>query len=261
MAVLSAFVKVCSSYTNAPTILFFQYLISCILTVPFALRASLKTQQKGLIALRSLFGVGEYVLLFFAIASIPLVDATLLLNTGPLFVPFVLLIWVKQKIPFKMWFPIILGFAGVFFVLHPGAEILQRGALFALLAGLSMACVMVSLRKLGGEPSLRVIFYYLFFGTIILLPYVIVTWHPIPWTIIGLMVLIGGIFSIVQYMFTLSFKYGCPSTLAPFSYTFILASGLLDWLFWHHIPTFMTWIGVVLIVGGGGLVLYLQKDT
>ncbi|WP_420421163.1 DMT family transporter [Simkania sp.] len=260
MAVLTALAKVCSSYETAPTILFFQYFVTLILILPFALRTSLKTQHKGPIILRSLFGVGEYALLFFAITSISLAGATVLLNAGVLFIPFILLFWLKIKISHKLWFPLVVGFVGVYCVLNPDSQTLHYGAILAIIAGFCMALTMVSLKKLSDEPSIRIIFYYVLLGTLVLLPYVIWTWHPIPWSVIGLMAVIGVIFAIIQYTFTVSFKFACPASLAPFSYTYVVFSGLFDWLFWHHVPPLLSWIGIALIIGGGIWVLYLEKD-
>jgi drug/metabolite transporter (DMT)-like permease len=260
VAVLTALAKFCTSYTTAPTILFFQYLVSLILVFPFALRISLKTQYKGPLIIRSLLGVGEYVLLFIAITSIPLAGATVLQNAGVLFIPFILLFWLKIKISKKLWIPIVIGFVGVFCILKPTSQTLHFGAILAILAGFFMALIMVSLKKMSEEPSLRVIFYYMLIGSLVLLPYVIITWEPIPWNILGVMALIGVIFAIIQYTFTLSFKFGCPASLAPFSYTYVVFSGLFDWLFWHRVPPLLSWVGIALIIGGGIWVLYLEED-
>lgn len=209
MGILSALVKSAAGYVNAFVILFFQYFISLIFILPFVIAKGanfLKTKHQFLIGLRSILGIIEYVLFFFAITAIPLIDATLLLNTAPLFVPFVILIWMKEKMNHRLWFPLIMGFAGVFCILRPGIEVFQLGSLIALIAGVSQALIMVSLRLLSSEKSLRITFYYLLLGTILLLPFPFIYWEKLPVFVYVELFLVGAIFALVQYLFTKSFS-------------------------------------------------------
>lgn len=263
MGILSALVKDASQLASPALILFYQYLISLAVTLPFIpfKRDFFISSHKLLIFLRSLFGLGEFFFYFSAVAFVPLIDATLLLNTAPFFIPLILYLWKQQKVESKFWWPMIVGFIGIICVLKPGTQILQWGALLALLAGVMQAGIMVSLRLMSSEPTLRVIFYYLLWGTCVLSPMIFVHEAALPTFIYVEMVGIGIIFALVQYLFTKSFEYGSPVQLGPFSYIFIIVSTLLDWWIWGHVPDLLTWVGFSLIFLGLSLIIALSKRS
>jgi len=69
--------------------------------------------------LRAFMGLLALYCYFFALKKLELVDAILLLNTIPLFVPFVVWIWLKKRIAMPRVLALLVGFAGVIFVLNP----------------------------------------------------------------------------------------------------------------------------------------------
>jgi hypothetical protein len=71
-----------------PEVLFFQFLLALILTLPSIYRqgiSSLKTNRPGLIMLRCITGLLSMYAFFTAIKHIPVVNAVLLQNTLPIF--------------------------------------------------------------------------------------------------------------------------------------------------------------------------------
>ena len=122
---------------------------------------SLKTKNLNKHILRTIFSLGISYFLFSAVKFIPLVDAALLVNTAPLMMPFLGLIFLSQKINHRLWLPLIIGFIGVVLVLHPNGEVFQTASLLALAAGVCMAASIMLVRQTSQTDSaLTNAFYY-----------------------------------------------------------------------------------------------------
>ena len=78
-----------------------------------------------------------------------------------------------------------------------------------------------------------------------------------------LMLLLGvGIATfLAQKFLTIALKYANPATLAPISYTGILYSGLLGWIFWDEMPEALTLAGMILVVCGCVLTVFMNRPS
>lgn len=106
VAVMSAFAKAASASVSAGVLVFFQSTISLLLLLPWVLWdgvADLKTRRLGHHFVRAIAGLLSQYFFFLAVSNISLLDAVLLVNAAPLFIPFVALIWLKTKIEGKLW--------------------------------------------------------------------------------------------------------------------------------------------------------------
>jgi len=65
-----------------------------------------------------------------------LLNATLLVNTSPFFIPFLLMLFLKEPINHRLWWRIVLGFVGIIIILNPTAMIFQWHALLPLISSI-----------------------------------------------------------------------------------------------------------------------------
>ena len=242
-------------------ILLFQNVICLILTVPLVTlkRCSLKTKKWGLHLFRDLLGVSIFFFVFTAMKSIPLVDASLLQNTAPLWIPFIIFAWLGIRIRRNLWWGTIMGFVGVVLILKPGTEALSIGALYALAAGLGTAFSFVVTARLSHtEPAERTLFYYFLFGTLVSLPMAFVEFS-MP-SIQNLIYLIGvGVFVYLGvFLMTYSLQHAKASVLGPIAYSSVIFSGIFDYLIWNHIPDLLTFLGVAIVVAGSLLSIHFE---
>jgi drug/metabolite transporter (DMT)-like permease len=254
-SILTTLSRFASASVSLATVVFFQNLICLVLILPWVFRHgmhALKTKRWGLILFRGFAGLIGFFMLFLAVKSNSLVDAMLLNNTGPIFLPFVLWIWLKVPIDHKLWPGIVGGFIGIIFILRPGTEIINPGSFFALFSGLALSLIMVSMRLLSStERSHTVLFYYFLIASLAPLPFAVIYWtppSPIVWAeLIG----IGLLFMFGQWCFLRAFHHAKPSQLGPFCYSAIIYSALIEWAIWGKVPDLWAWIGIVLICFGG----------
>ncbi len=146
------------------TIVFFQYGLCLLLLMPMLLRYPLNhwsTHRPGAHLLRGISGWLCFYAYYLAIKHIPLVDAALLRNTAPLFVPLLVWGWMKVAVPKSHWQPLILGFVGVVLILKPDLDGVETWHLVGLGSGVSLALSMVGTRTLSSsEPASVILFYY-----------------------------------------------------------------------------------------------------
>jgi len=117
-ALMSVLVKKVGDRLPSIELIFFRFATSFILLLPWILfnrTFSLKITQSFRYMIRILAALLALFLLFYSLKFIPLVDALLLNNTAPLFVPFIAYFLTKAKTPKKAWKGIFIGFLGVGF--------------------------------------------------------------------------------------------------------------------------------------------------
>jgi drug/metabolite transporter (DMT)-like permease len=253
-AIMSAFIKVCSNAgLEVHEIMFFQNLIALVVVMPWILhgkKVSFRPRNPLLIFGRVIIGLLSMYFYFVAVKLIPLVNATLLQNTTPIFIPIIAFFVFRKKITLKMWAVMIIGFIGVTMVLHPGKGAINPGDLIALLSGFlsGLSTVIIKLLDDRDEPVKLVMFYFLAFSTVVMGIWALPTWTT-PAGIIWLYLALSGIFyALFQLMLILAVKYASTTTISPFIYLAVVFSGLIDFIVWHQIPTLLTVAGAVIVI-------------
>lgn len=261
LALFSASAKMASTTVSTFTVLFFQNMICFLFNLPKALKEGIKTGRPYLHLLRDASGFASYFLFVLAVTYIPLANAVLLSNSSPLWIPFVIWIWFRKKVPPYLWASLIVGFLGVVFILKPTTHMADIASFYALLSGIFLGVAMVAIRQLTHtEPSSRILFYYFLFGTVVSFPKAAMDFSS-AFTLPVLYFLLAAslFFYLVQVCINLGFKKGKVSTLSPLAYTVVLFSAILDRIFWHKVPDIWSLIGMVLIIGGGVASVYFEK--
>ena len=265
VAIMSAFGKAASKSISSGVLVFFQNSISLVLLLPWVIRegiGNLKTDHLGLHCVRGISGMLSQYFLFVALNYIPLVDAVLLVNAAPLFIPLITWIWLKHKISTRLWLSLVIGFVGIILILQPGRDVFSWATPLALVAGFFSAIALVTVGRLNTtEPSLRILFYYFLISTILTAPLLITKWsspEPKAWIyLIG----IGLTMAIAQLLLILAYEQASPSRVSPFNYSVVVFSGLIGWIAWNEVPNALSIIGTILVCAGGilSVIHYHQK--
>jgi len=253
-SIMSAFIKECSSRgLSTQEIMFFQNLVALIIIVPWILtdrQHSLRPQNTILVLGRTIIGLLSMYFYFLAVKLIPLVDATLLQSTTPIFIPIIALFVFREKIAPKTLAIMTAGFIGVAMVLHPGKGPLNTGDFIALFSGFLSALSTVFIKLLNDkeEPIKIVMFYYLAISTIIMGLCSLPTWitpHGVLWLFL---IASGVLYALFQMLLILSVKYASTTTISPFIYLAVVFSGIIDWMVWNEVPNALTIFGSLLVI-------------
>jgi len=220
----------------------------------------LKTQRMGAHVRRSAMGMSGMILVFAAVAMLPLAESTTLSFTTPLFAvmltPFVL----GERVGPWRWSAVALGFVGVLVIAQPGQSHLPLlGALVGLGAALSTAIVSFLLRGLGRtEEPISTVFWFSALGSLMVLPvlpFVIAPHTPMQWA-----VLVGcGLFGTFgQLLNTAALRLGQIASVIVMDYTMLIWAALFGWLLWDQLPSASTWLGAPLIVAAGLVIAWRE---
>lgn len=261
VAAMSAFGKAASGVPTA-TVSFFQSFISLLLFLPWTLRhglADLRTTQLPLHVARALAGLLSQVLFFWAVKEMTLIDAVLLVNAAPLFIPIVALVWNRTPITPAVGISLLVGFVGVVLIIKPGAELLTNpSALIALSAALFSAIALVSVNKLSGHNAPdTILFYYFFIASLATLPFAVATWSDPTAREWGYLIGVGIFMALAQLLIILAYQHATASQIAPFNYSVVIFSGLIGWIVWHTALDWLSALGIALVCVGGILSIVL----
>ncbi|MBX6322313.1 MAG: DMT family transporter, partial [Rhodospirillaceae bacterium] len=116
--------------------------------------AAMRLRRPGLVALRAGLLVGNSVLGFSALKLLPLADAYTVFFAGPMMITALAVPLLKERVGWRRWSAVVVGFLGVLVILRPGAGTLGLGHLAAVASTLFYALSVIVLRRIGAaEPG------------------------------------------------------------------------------------------------------------
>ena len=256
---MAALIRWLSERLPDDVLVFWRSFFSLLFLAPLMLRQSpmhLRSRRMHLHVMRAVTGLLSMYCMYFAIGHLHLAEAMLLNQTATLFVPFIAFLWLREPVPVKVRWAILVGFVGVLLVLRPGRGIASWPALVGLASGLAAAFSVVTIRNSSRtEPTTRIVFYFCLFGTIgsaIPLGWSWVTPRLGEWPLLAAM---GALATAGQLLMTRGYARAPAAQVGPFGYSTIIFSVLFGWWFWAEAPGLIFWVGAALIVFGGVVAL------
>jgi drug/metabolite transporter (DMT)-like permease len=211
--------------------------------------------------LRAVFGLCGFYLFIWAAGLGSLVNANVLLNTTPVFIPIISAIALKKQISLRLWGAIALGFVGLVLVVQPNAQLLRNPAnLIGLGAGLCAAMEFLTVRSLSKTQSpLGQTLYYLLIGSVLIAPVALWQWQPLTLPTLGYVIAAAGAFLMFQLLLVQAYRYAEPHQIGVFQYSSVIFAALIGWLFFDEIPNRVAIAGMILISMGGAIAIYLEQ--
>jgi len=251
-AIMTVFVKLSGDLPSIQKT-FFRNIISAIIAFGFVVyhKESLfgKKENQKLLLWRSIFGTLGIIFLFYAIDHLVLSDADMLNKLSPFLVILFSAIFLKERVlPYQM---VTIGFAflGMLFIIKPSfsVDFIPYGV--GVLSAVFAAAAYTLLRVLGSkEKFYTVVFYFSFFSTIVLLPFLIFFYEPMTGQQL-LYLLLAGLFATVgQFGITLAYKYAPARDISIFSYATVVFTTMLSFTIFGEGPDKYSLIGYVMIL-------------
>ena len=233
-----------------------RYFFTVLFTLPFMFfffRKNLTwTTQPKLQIFRGLTLLFANVLFFYSISVISMAKALTLAFVAPLITTALSPFFLGEKVGFKRWSAVIVGFIGSLIVIRPGFIEFNLASVAALGTGFFYGIYLIITRKLHRSDSpLLTLLLTGVVGFVVASFLVPVVWiNPTfnQWSLLALM----GIFACLGHLFLiLSLKYADASKLAPLGYFEIVTNITLGYYFFGDFPHYWTWIGLAIIVCSG----------
>jgi drug/metabolite transporter (DMT)-like permease len=255
-AMMGALVKVVSTSLNNEMVVFFRNVCALIFILPWLAYSrpygGIKTSCIRLHLLRSAAGLGAMYCFFYAIAQLRLSEAFLLFTTSPIFIPLIAYMWMHEEVTHSTKWAIIAGFIGIVLILKPGFGIFQPAMLVALAGGFLSAMAMVTIRRMSlSEPTIRVVFYFTIYSTVISAGPLSWSWQtPMP-GIWWLLILIGLLAAVGQFFLTKGYSMAPAAQVGPLTYGNVVFATINGWIYWGETMDLLTWVGAILVCTAG----------
>lgn len=260
MALFGVLLKAALVSTSALWVNFIAYFTGLIL-ISFTLinkkLTFLKTDHFSYHFGRAFFGVLASFLYILSLNYIPLLNATLLFNTTPIFIPFFAMFLLSVKIQWSTWLSILIGFLGITLIIQPTEGLFARpGDLIGLTAGISLALAYTFIKMLTPyDPNIRIVFYFFFLATLLQIPFLFIVGDPPHSKEIVYAMLAGVALLLAQWFIVQAYSNAEASKVGVFQYTTIVWVGMIDWLLWGIIPGWHEIIGAVLVITAGTIII------
>lgn len=196
-----------------------------------------------------------------ALFNMPLANVTAINLAVPLMLTVCAAFILRERVRWRRWSAVIVGFAGVLLVVQPGATGFNWFALWALAATAAHAARDLLTRRIrSGIPSVIVTLSTAVVVTVAASVFsAIEGWAPLSWRQLLLLIAASAFLSGGYYMVIECMRHGELSVVAPFRYTAILWALLLGYLVWGDVPNALAWTGIALLVGSGLYIFHREQ--
>ena len=217
-------------------------------------------------------GVAGFVALlffFYNISVIPLGEAMTFSKTSTIFTAIFAYVLLKEKLGFKGWFGVFIGFIGILFITEFDGSSLEKTDYLGILSGVGAALAYTSVRELRNYYDTRaIVLSFMTIGTVgPLILMIIASFYTNPnldfmlgtftmpklddWIYIILL----GIFSTYAQIFmTKAYYFAKAGIIGTISYSNIVFSIILGLILGDSFPSVLIVFGIILIVLSGVLV-------
>ena len=246
-------------------ILLFRSTVALIILTPFVIRAGFRTllslPRPGLQVLRLVFSTGEVACFYVAVSALPLANAMTYYLAGPIYVTMLAALILRERVGWRRWLAVLIGFAGVVVALQPSSITFGWPPLVALVGSISFAFLMIVTRSIRGTPDLTMLVWQVAAGLVFGLVVAPFTWVPIQGNDGWLMGALGIVASIAIACMNRSLKLAPASAVSPYQYTLIVWAVVFGYLVFDEIPTWATLSGAAIIVSAGLFIFFREQKV
>jgi drug/metabolite transporter (DMT)-like permease len=234
-----------------------------LLIAPFVRHAGIvaftSAPLPGLQIVRLLLSTLEVAMFFWAVSYLPLADTVTFYLAGPIYVTALSVILLGERVGWRRWAAVLVGFVGVVLALRPSAASFTLPALIALTGSVFFAFLMISTRLLRETSNTVLVAGQIggtfLFGTVM---------TPFAWVMPSLrdfaLLSLFGVFSIMALAcVNLSLKRAAASVVTPYQYTLIVWAIVLGYVVFDDVPDPFTLFGAAVIITAGLYIFWREQ--
>ena len=161
---------------------FFQFALMLVMLPQLGIAGLLRTRRHGLQIGRGLLLAVATICMFGAISVVPLADAYTITFTAPLLVTALSVPLLKERVGWRRWSAVLVGFAGVLIVIRPGFGEVPWQLMLPLVTAACFALYQILTRLVSVDPDetpFVMLFYVAWVGAVIMTLMVPFYWQPV----------------------------------------------------------------------------------
>ena len=270
-AIMGAFAKLASESMSSLEVVFFRNIAGVVLVGIAVLKKPMKHPggKPLLLFFRGFMGFVALLAFFYNIAHISLGDAMTYSKTSPIFTAIFAWLFLKEKLSWKAWLAVFVGFVGIIFITQPSGFGFSKYDWLGIFSGVGAALAYTSVRELKAYYDTRaIVLSFMLVGTIgpllllLISPYIhapeldfALGKFVLPQGIFWFYVLAMGLFATLsQILMTKAYGETKAGIVGAVSYSNILFSIIVGLFLGDTLPSLSTTIGITLIVFAGIMV-------
>lgn len=270
-AFMGAAAKELSDSMSSVEVVFFRNVFG-VLLILISIYKSPLNQLGGkfwLLVFRGVAGFVALLFFFYNISKIPLGEAMTFSKTSTIFTAILAYMFLKEKLGFKGWIGVFIGFIGIIFITEFAGSSLEKTDYLGILSGVGAALAYTSVRELRKfYDSRAIVLSFMTIGTIgpIILMIIgsfytnphldfMLGTFTIPKSSDWLYIILLGIFAtFAQIYMTKAYSFAKAGIIGTISYSDIAFSIILGLILGDNFPSILIIFGILLIILSGLLV-------
>lgn len=243
---------------NVPMVVAIRYIVNTLaLAAIYAPQHGLgliRTNRTGLVFVRGLCLSAASLFAGLALTRMPVGETLSIIFLAPFLVMILAGPVLGEKVTPVQWAAAIASFAGVLLVARPASGLDPLGIAFAVACAIvTVGYYLLSRTLAKTESTMAMLFHTALIGAILFgayLPWSLEGPMPQGWDLV-LFIAIGLFATFGHYLFTTAFRIAPASVLAPVNYVHIVFAAIVGWVVFAHVPSWISIIGMAIIVGAG----------
>ena len=223
-------------------------------------RNVLKVERPKLQILRVVFSTFEAFCFYAAVASLPLADVMTYWLAAPIYVAALSPLMLGEKVGWRRWTAIAVGFLGVIVALEPSAASLTWPALISVVGSFVFSLTIILGRQLRGTPDTVLVTWHFSASLIAGLATVPFAWVTPTGLDFGLLSLLGVVAMLAHVAMNRSLKLADASVVAPLQYTLLFWALVFGFVFFGEIPRPTMMLGAAIIVASGLFIVFRERQ-
>lgn len=227
---------------------------------PGGFRTAVASAYPVMQILRAVFMIAEIVVIMFSFVKLGLIATHAVFVSYPLIIAALSVPVLGEKVGWRRWLAIFVGFIGVLVIINPNEAVLSLWTLVPLAAATLFAIYSVLTRYVAAGDSAAVSFFWTgVFGAVIITPIAALHWEPIAVREAGWLALLCVLAMVGHWMLIKAYDAADASSVQPFAYLqfpFVSIVGLV--VFGEALATNVI-IGALIVVGAGLFTFWRER--
>ncbi|MDX8528821.1 DMT family transporter [Mesorhizobium sp. MSK_1335] len=198
-------------------------------------------------------------LFYAAVVYLPLADVMSFYMAGPIYVAALSHLLLGEKVGWRRWLAILVGFCGVLIILKPSSAAFSLSSAFALIGSVAFAFAIILNRRLRGTSDTTLVTWQTIGTLLVGGALTIGAWRTPSALDFGAMLLLGIVSCAAHLMITRALKLAPASTLAPLHYSLLLWAVVFGLAFFGDVPSSRILVGSAIVVLAGLFIFHRQK--
>lgn len=253
---------------------FYRFFFQLVCTVPVLLiifgKGALSAKRPWMNLLRGALHGAASLLFFAAVKYMPLADVFAIYFVEPFMLAGLSALFLGDKVGWRRWAAIVVGFGGAMIVIQPSYEIFGAKALLPVFCAFLFSLYLFMNRAIGEADTPLTMQTMAGFGGTLFMSGALLIGNglaipdfevSLPSSLLGLLLLLilGSLSGYVHMIVVQAFRMAPLSLLAPFQYFEIISATILGYALFGDFPTPSKWLGIGIIVASGLFIIWRER--